>query len=87
MKKNDWISFFTKLIGYITLIGFKTILIIPAIEDILKKVSIQQFSNNENVPYIISVLNFSIDCLNWFIVLIPIVIFWKEIVYLFKKIG
>ena len=85
MSKFNWKWFIGKIVYYILLIVLKIYTIVPLLERHIGQLASNQFSNDPTIIRKMEFCNFVISALDWFVLLIPFVLFWTEIVYLFNK--
>ena len=87
MKEEfDWKWFVEKLLCYIALVFIDLYFLVPNLEKYLMQLSVEQMANQNGVIEKMNMINIFIDVSYIALIIIPIILFWYEIKYLFDKI-
>ena len=85
-EEFDWKWFVKKLLCYIALVFIDLYFLVPNLEKYLMQLSVEQMANQNGVIEKMNMINIFIDVSYIALIIIPIILFWYEIKYLFDKI-
>ena len=85
-NKFNWRWFVEKLVCYIALAFVNFYYLIPSLEEYVRKMSLEQMTNKENIIQKMNLANAFIDASGWILIVIALVLFWQEVVFVFRQI-